>query len=48
MPFIIEELWQTIAPLAGKSGESISAQPFPKANFDRVDTAADARMAMLK
>ena len=48
MPFITEELWQTVAPLAGKQGETISLQPFPKANFDRVDAAADARMALLK
>ena len=48
MPFITEELWQTVAPLAGKSGDSISLQPFPRANFDRVDPAADARMAVLK
>jgi valyl-tRNA synthetase len=48
VPFITEELWQTVAPLAGKSGESISTQPFPKANFARVDAAADARMTVLK
>jgi valyl-tRNA synthetase len=48
MPFITEELWQTVAPLAGKSGASISLQPFPQADFDRVDPAADARMAVLK
>jgi len=48
MPFITEELWQTVAPLAGKHGETISLQPFPKASFDRVDAAADARMTLLK
>jgi valyl-tRNA synthetase len=48
MPFITEELWQTVAPLAGKHGETISLQPFPKASFDRVDAAADARMMLLK
>ena len=48
IPFITEELWQTVAPLAGKKGESISLQPFPKANFDRVDPAADAKMRTLK
>jgi valyl-tRNA synthetase len=48
IPFITEELWQSIAPLAGKTGESISTQPFPRANFDRVDEAAAADMALLK
>ena len=48
VPFITEELWQSVAPLAGKHGESISTQPFPKANFDRVDAAANARMETLK
>jgi len=48
VPFITEELWQTVSPLAGKSGESISTQPFPKADFARVDAAANERMAALK
>ncbi len=48
VPFITEELWQSVAPLAGKSGSSISTQPFPKASFDRVDADANARMATLK
>jgi valyl-tRNA synthetase len=48
IPFITEELWHSIAPLAGKTGESISMQPFPTANFDRIDDAAAADMVLLK
>ncbi len=48
MPFITEELWQTVAPLAGKAGDTIQLQPFPRANADRIDAAANARMAALK
>jgi valyl-tRNA synthetase len=48
IPFITEELWQTVAPLAGKSGATISLQPFPEADFENVDKVADHDMALLK
>jgi valyl-tRNA synthetase len=48
MPFITEELWQTLAPLAGKKGDTISLQPFPRADTTRIDATADAQMALLK
>ncbi len=48
IPFITEELWQKVAPLAGKSGESIMLQPYPDADLSRVDSAATGRVVQLK
>jgi len=48
IPFITEELWQKIAPLAGKTGESIMLQPFPVADKARIDQAAIQHIATLK
>jgi valyl-tRNA synthetase len=48
IPFITEDLWQTIAPLAGKSGESIMLAPYPRAQREKIDEAAERDMAVLK
>jgi valyl-tRNA synthetase len=48
MPFITEELWQTVAPIAGKLGETISLAPFPKPNPDLRFPQDAARVALLK
>jgi valyl-tRNA synthetase len=48
IPFITEELWQNIAPLAGKRGASIMLQPYPEADPSRFDEAATGNIAALK
>lgn len=48
MPFITEEIWQRIAPLAGKSGDSIMLQPFPQADNSRQDDQAVTDIEWLK
>ena len=40
IPFITEEIWQRIAPMAGQFGESIMLQPFPESSEDFVDEEA--------
>jgi len=40
IPYITEEIWQRVAPLAGKSGDTIMTQPYPVANLDMVDDIA--------
>ncbi|HFD12234.1 MAG TPA: valine--tRNA ligase, partial [Crenotrichaceae bacterium] len=47
MPFITEEIWQKIAPLAGVESETIMLQPFPIVEDVAVDVQAESEMDWL-
>jgi valyl-tRNA synthetase len=49
IPFITEELWQTVAPIAGrKTHDSIMLAAYPRADLSRLDAAAEAKVERLK
>lgn len=48
MPFITEEIWQTIGPMSGRSGASIMLQAYPQAQPSKIDETAESWVALLK
>ncbi|MEO0315882.1 MAG: hypothetical protein RI928_2338 [Pseudomonadota bacterium] len=52
IPFITEQLWQTVAPLSGRTlnpaGDSIMMQAYPEPNLKKIDTQSEAWMTELK
>ncbi len=48
IPFITEELWQKVAPLAGVTGDSLMQAPFPTCVGEQQSPASDATIATLK
>ena len=53
IPFITEELWQTVAPKSGKDlakcpKQSIALQNYPKAQPEKIDEASEAWVKKLK
>ncbi|MFW2371632.1 MAG: valine--tRNA ligase [Gammaproteobacteria bacterium] len=48
MPYITEELWQRVAPLAGVKGDTIMTQPFPLSDADKVNREVEAELEWVK
>jgi valyl-tRNA synthetase len=48
MPYITEELWQKIGPLATVEGETIMLQPYPEADPNLIDQDAIAELEWVK
>jgi valyl-tRNA synthetase len=48
MPFITEEIWQRVAPLAGIQADTIMLQAYPEFNADEIDEDAMAAIEWTK
>jgi len=49
IPFVTEELWQTVAPIAGrKTHDSIMLAAYPRAEEYKLDPASEAKVERLK
>ena len=48
MPFVTEEIWQRVAPLAGRTGPSIMLEPYPAPQPEFDDTEAVEHMTWVK
>ena len=48
IPFVTEELWQQVAPVAGLKGDSIAVARYPEAQPAKIDEASIAYVARIK
>ena len=48
MPYITEELWQKVAPKAGKTGPTIMRQPWPASQPEKIDEASEEEISWVK
>lgn len=48
IPFVTEELWQKVAPVAGLAGESVAVARYPEAQPAKIDEASIAYVGRIK
>ncbi len=48
MPFISEEIWQTLAPMLNIKGPTLMLQPYPSVLDDKIDESAQQHIEWLK
>ena len=48
IPFVTEELWQKVAPVAGREGASIAVAAYPEAQPEKIDEASIAYVERIK
>ncbi|HLX82067.1 MAG TPA: valine--tRNA ligase [Burkholderiales bacterium] len=48
IPFVTEELWQSVAPLAGRKGETIMLAPYPNSQPEKIDEAVEKEISEVK
>ncbi len=48
MPFLTEEIWQTLAPMIGRGGDTIMLAPYPVAEEAKINNQAEADMDWLQ
>jgi valyl-tRNA synthetase len=48
IPYITEEIWQSVGKLAGQSGDTLMQASYPQPDQSKIDTQADEQIAWLK
>jgi valyl-tRNA synthetase len=48
MPYLTEEIWQTLAPMVGKGGETIMTAQYPVPEAAKINDQAEADMQWLQ
>jgi valyl-tRNA synthetase len=48
IPFVTEELWQVVAPLASREGETIMRAPYPRKQVEKIDEGAEREVEVAK